>query len=85
MVALKRILVSVCASVLAFVLVFLAIFVPLLLWDMHTDPHDGQGGMGGFFLGLPVALLASLLTLVGVFVYSTNRCWFESSERAKAK
>jgi len=84
-VALKRILVSVCAAVLAFVLAFLAIFVPLLFWDMHTDPHDGQGGMGGFFLGVPVGLLASLLTLVGVFVRSTNRRWFESPERAQPK
>ena len=85
MIMFQRILVSVCAAVLAFVLVFLAIFAPLLLWDMHTDPHDGQGGMGGFFLGVPVAFLASLATLVGVFVRATNRSWFESSEQAEPK
>jgi hypothetical protein len=81
MIMFQRIFVSGCAALLAFVLAFLAIFVPLLLWDTHTDPHDGQGGMGGFFLGIPVALLAALATLVGVFVRATNRRWFESSKQ----
>jgi uncharacterized membrane protein len=49
---------------LTFAVVFLSVFVPLLLWDMHVAPHDGQGGMGGFFPGLPMATIAWFVALI---------------------
>jgi hypothetical protein len=60
-----------------FVAVFLAIFVPLLLYDMHTAPHDGQGGMGGFFLGLPVASVVAFISGPCSFVWMSKRKWLE--------
>jgi hypothetical protein len=79
MVAFKRTLVAACAMFITFIGVFLAIFVPLLLRDMHYAPHDGQDGMGGFFLGLPVALIAALVIGATSYMWMAKRRWFERS------
>ncbi len=68
---------AIIVMVITFVAVFLVIFVPLLLYDMHTAPHDGQGGMGGFFLGLPVASIVALISGPCSFVWMSKRKWLE--------
>src|SRR4051812_14332822 len=59
MATLIRAIFSVLVALAAFVVSFLVIFVPMLFLDMHYAPHDGQGGMSGFFIGIPVATIAS--------------------------
>jgi len=56
-----RAIVSLLVALAAFVVSFLVIFVTMLLRDMHYAPHDGQGGMGGFFIGIPVATIAAVV------------------------
>jgi hypothetical protein len=76
--AVVRVIFSVLAAGVAFVLVFLAIFVPLLIHDMHIAPHDGQGGIGGFVLGIPIAVIAALGTGVYYYCLSKRRGWFSN-------
>jgi hypothetical protein len=77
MVLFKRVLLSLFIAFLTFFVVFLAIFVPLLFRDMHYAPHDGQGGLGGFVLGVPIASIAAFA--IGIFFlnYSKTHRWFE--------
>ncbi len=72
-----RILFALCMMLVTFIFIFLAIFVPLLLYDMHIAPHDGQGGMGGAFLGLPIAAISALVMGPFSYVQASKRRWFE--------
>jgi thiamine monophosphate kinase len=56
---------------------FLAIFVPGLLWDEHIAPHDGQGGIGWFFLAVPISMLAALVAGPASYALSVKWGWFE--------
>jgi uncharacterized membrane protein len=71
------VLVMMCAT---FVLVFVAVFVPLLMYEGYLAPHDGQGGMGGFFLGLPTAAIAALVSCPFSYSWAAKRSWFARSE-----
>jgi hypothetical protein len=71
-----RALVSLLVALAAFVVSFLAIFVALLLRDMHYAPHDGQGGMGGFFIGIPVAIIAAFVAGTVYYTQAKRRKWF---------
>jgi hypothetical protein len=73
----KRAFVAFCCAFVTFVVVFLAIFVPLLIRDIHYAPHDGQGGMGGFFLGLPIAALAALISIFVSYGWMVRHRRFE--------
>jgi hypothetical protein len=68
-----KIAVAICMMLITFPVVFLAIFVPMLMHDMHVAPHDGQGGMSGAFLGLPVALIAAIAMGPISYVWLTKR------------
>jgi hypothetical protein len=68
-----KIAISICMMLITFVVIFLAIFVPMLMYDMHVAPHDGQGGMSGAFLGLPVALIAAVAAGPASYVWMTKR------------
>jgi hypothetical protein len=83
MIAFKRITFALCLSFLGFIFTFAAIFVPMLLYDEHVAPHDGQGGIGGFLLGLPVAALAALGFGVGGYSWTVRHRWYEPSEVVK--
>ncbi|SDG05872.1 hypothetical protein [Terriglobus roseus] len=80
MVSLVRLLVSLVVAFAAFVVAFLAVFVPMLLIDMHYAPHDGQGGMGGFFLGVPVGAGVALVSGVAFYIRAERRNWFANSK-----
>jgi hypothetical protein len=71
-----RAIISLLAALAAFVVAFLAIFVPMLLRDMHYAPHDGQGGMSGFFIGFPIATIAALVTGPICYAQAKRRNWF---------
>ncbi|AFL89220.1 hypothetical protein Terro_3194 [Terriglobus roseus DSM 18391] len=71
-----RAIFSVLVALAAFVVSFLVIFVPMLFLDMHYAPHDGQGGMSGFFIGIPVATIASLLAGPLCYVHAKRKKWF---------
>lgn len=71
-----RAIISLLVALAAFVATFLVIFVPLLLRDMHYAPHDGQGGMGGFFIGIPVATIAGLVAGPVCYAQAKHRNWF---------
>lgn len=73
-----RVIFSVLAGAAVFILVFLAIFVPMLLSDIHYAPHDGQGGMSGFFLGVPVASLVALGAVPYFYFLFKRRGWFSN-------
>ena len=73
----KRAFVAVCFGFVTFVVVFLAVFVPLLVRDIHYAPHDGQGGLGGFVLGIPVAAIAALISIPAGYGWIVNRRWFD--------
>jgi uncharacterized RDD family membrane protein YckC len=73
-----RVVFSVLAAAAVFILVFLAIFVPMLISDMHYAPHDGQGGMSGFFLGIPIATIAALGAGPYFYFLSKRRDWFSN-------
>jgi uncharacterized membrane protein len=75
-----RAVLSLVAAVIAFVLVFLAIFVPMLIHDIHTAPHDGQGGLGGFVLGVPIAAMAAFATGICFYHLSKRRGWFQNRD-----
>ena len=75
---LVRIILSVIAAVVVFILVFLAIFVPMLIHDTHVAPHDGQGGMSGAFVGLPIATLAALATAPAFYLWLKRRGLFSN-------
>ena len=62
----------------AFVIALVAVFVPMLISDMHYAPHDGQGGMGGSFLGLPTGILAAVVAGVSFYVRSKRRNLFSN-------
>jgi hypothetical protein len=73
-----KIAIAFCMMLITFPVVFLAIFVPMLMYDMHLAPHDGQGGMGGAFLGLPIALIAAIAVGPISYVWMTKRNSSES-------
>jgi hypothetical protein len=71
-----RAIISLLAAFAAFVVAFLAIFVPMLLRDMHYAPHDGQGGIGGFLLGIPFGAAIGLAVGITCYVQAERRNWF---------
>jgi uncharacterized BrkB/YihY/UPF0761 family membrane protein len=71
-----RILFSFLATAAAFVIAFLAIFVPLLISDIHHAPHDGQNGLGGFVLGVPLAAVVALGAGAYYYYLANRRRWF---------
>jgi len=75
-----RVIVSFVVALTAFVIAFLAVFLPMLISDMHYAPHDGQGGMSGFFIGVPVGAISALIAGVTYYVQSKRRNWFPSSD-----
>jgi hypothetical protein len=75
---LVRLVVSFFVAAITFGVAFLAIFVPLLIRDMHYAPHDGQGGMGGFFIGLPVGALSALVAGLTYYAQAKRRNWFSN-------
>jgi hypothetical protein len=74
---LKRLFIAVCFGFVTFVVAFLAVFVPLFVRDIHYAPHDGQGGLGGFVLGIPVAAIAALISIPAGYGWMVNRRWFD--------
>ena len=72
----KGILLILAASLGTFVITFLAIFVPMLIHDVHVAPHDGQNGMAGFLLGVPVAFIAALIGTILVWRWVVKQGWF---------
>ena len=75
--AMLRVLFALTMMCVTFILVFLLIFVPLLLRDMHYAPYDGQGGMGGALLGIPIAGIAALVSAPLSYSWAVKRSWFE--------
>jgi hypothetical protein len=73
-----RIVLSLIAAFTASLLVFLAIFVPMLIHDERIAPHDGQGGMSGFFVGFPIAILVGLVVAPCFYVWITRRGSFSN-------
>jgi len=59
-----------------FVVTFLGIFIPMLIHDMHVAPHDGQGGIGGFVIGIPMAFAVSILGTSMAWQWAAKRGWF---------
>ena len=74
---LRRLLLSACVAIFAFSGAFLVIFVPLVLWDLHMHPHDGQGGLGEFLLAAPIAFLS--LPFAGIWAF--RRKWPQLPEQ----
>src|ERR1700743_3339941 len=72
----KGILLLLAASFGTFILTFLAIFIPMLIHDMHVAPHDGQGGIGGFVIGLPVAFCMAIISTVMAWRWVKKCGWF---------
>ena len=64
---------------------FLAVFVPLLIRDIHYAPHDGQGGLGGFVLGVPVAGIAALVSTLAGYGWMVKRRTFEETADAEGR
>jgi len=60
-----------------FVVTFLAIFVPMLIHDMHAAPNDGQGGMLGFVIGIPMAFAIAILGTAMAWRWAAKRGWFD--------
>jgi hypothetical protein len=71
-----RAVISIFAALGAFVVAFLSVFIPWMISDAHHAPHDGQNGMAGFLVGIPVGAIAAIG--VGVFTFSQaqKRNWF---------
>jgi len=65
-----------------FVVTFLAIFIPMLIHDMHVAPNDGQGGMLGFVIGLPMAFAIAILGTAMAWQCAAKRGWFEEPPKA---
>jgi hypothetical protein len=75
-----RVILSLVVALTVFVVTFLAVFMPMLISDMHYAPHDGQGGMGGFFLGLPLGTLSAFVAGITYFIQAKRRNWFSVSK-----
>lgn len=61
---LGRLVLSLVAGALALVITFALIFGGGLLWEVHEAPHDGQAGIGPFFLALFTSPVVALLTFL---------------------
>ncbi len=70
-----RVVISLIVALIAFIIAFLAVFIPMLISDMHYAPHDGQGGMSGFFIGLPVGAVSALVARLTYYVHAKRREW----------
>ena len=64
-----------------FVVTFLAIFIPMLIHDMHVAPNDGQGGMLGFVIGLPIAFAIAILGTAMAWQCAAKRGWFDEPSK----
>jgi hypothetical protein len=71
-----RIIFSLLAAAATFVFVLLVISVPILIHDTHIAPHDGQGGLSGFILGVPIAAAAAIVAGAYYYYLAERRGWF---------
>lgn len=84
MVSLLRLLFSLALAAATFVVAFLTVFLPLLLRDMHGDPHDGQGGLGGVLLAACIALGSALLAGAIIYVRAEKNEWFSNGKQQRS-
>jgi hypothetical protein len=63
----KRVAISVAVGAIALALSFALVFGGGLAWEVSRYPHDGQAGMGSFFLAVVLAPVVGLLAFVCTF------------------
>ena len=65
--SMKRVAISIAVGALALALTFVLNFGGGLAWEVYRYPHDGQAGMGPFFLALVLAPVIGALASVATF------------------
>ena len=68
-----RFILALVASVFALAITFALIFVGVLLWGVHEAPHDGQTGMGAFFVAIVISPAVAFVTFVSVLGRERHR------------
>jgi hypothetical protein len=81
--------------VLAFVAAFLSsiaaffyVFINRIILYSHTNPHDGQAGLGAFVEALGTSAITLFLVLLGAHIVQwivVFAQWYRESNRAIAK